>query len=584
MLAAMPTALAAATPPATDPDYGRLHALVVDENAASRAAVKGLLQSIGMVNIQQAGDPIRAIRLMELDQFDLVLCEARFHSQMDGCQVLEYVRTRRLLQPASAFVMLSGDADRSLIESAREWQPDGFVLKPLTAGSLNPRIEQALRMRRVRAPLYEAAERGDAEAVLLNARRLAQEAGGQSLELLRWQAQALIDLGRYWQAREICEQAWVLKADIPWAEVAMGHCERAAGRLEQASERMRATLRAHPFLGGAYDLLIDLLQEQGHTARALAVARSALEQLATSQRMRTLGEIAYAHGDFETAEQSYTDLIRKTSTSLTRSLLDVGMLGQVYVTQGDADKALRLVSTVQESADSPSQALAAAVQAQALHAKGDAPAALIASRRALSLTDAVKPPENVAMLVAHSAFATGMRTEAEALVTRTIASRKRPTGPGALERKVLTQAGLDAEVFSRSVQQAARQTQTGTGGEGGALAGSAGGSPGSDAAGAAPGRSSAVARPASQSVSDDVARALECLQGARFDEAAELVDRARERLPTNPMVLMATVQVYLLRMRAQGHDAAAAREVRRCLVEIDRQVPGEERVFQFAVS
>jgi tetratricopeptide (TPR) repeat protein len=578
----MPTALASATPAKTVPDYGRLQALVVDENAASRAAVKGLLQSIGVTNIQQAGDPIRAIRLMELDQFDLVLCEARFHSQMDGCQVLEYVRTRRLLPPSSAFVMLSGDADRSLIESAREWQPDGFVLKPLTAGTLNPRIEQALRLRRVRAPLYEAADRGDAEAVLLNARRLAQEAGGQSLELLRWQAQALIDLGRYWQAREVCEQAWVLKADIPWAEVAMGHCERAEGRHEEASERMRATLRAHPFLGGAYDLLIELLQEQGHTARALAVARSALEQLATSQRMRTLGEIAYAHGDFQTAEQSYTDLIRKTSTSLTRSLLDIGMLGQVYVTQGDADKALRLVSTVQESADSPSQALAAAVQAQALNAKGDAPAALVAARRALSLADAVKPPDNVAMLVAHGAFATGMRAEAEALVTRTIASRRRPAAPGALARKVLGEAGLDAEAFSRSVQQAARQAAAGGTGAPAGYAAAAGASSAGDAPGAPAGGPAAGAAPGGDSASVDVARALECLQSARFDEAVEHVDRARQRLPSNPMVLMATVQVYLLRMRAQGHDAAAAREVRRCLVEIDRQVPGEERVFQFA--
>jgi hypothetical protein len=57
--------------------------------------------------------------------------------------------------------------------------------------------------------------------------------------------------------------------------------------------------------------------------------------------MRTLGEIAYAHRELETAESCYTELIRKTSTSLTRSPLDIGMLGQVFVTQGEADKALK---------------------------------------------------------------------------------------------------------------------------------------------------------------------------------------------------------------------------------------------------
>jgi hypothetical protein len=45
------------------------------------------------------------------------------------------------------------------------------------------------------------------------------------------------------------------------------------------------------------------------------------------------------------------------------------------------------------------------------------------------------------------------------------------------------------------------------------------------------------------------------------------------------MVLMAAVQVQMLRMRAQGFDAACAADVRRCLAELDRQIPGDERVF-----
>jgi hypothetical protein len=32
-------------------------------------------------------------------------------------------------------------------------------------------------------------------------------------------------------------------------------------------------------------------------------------------------------------------------------------------------------------------------------------------------------------------------------------------------------------------------------------------------------------------------------------------------------------------MRAQGFDAACAADVRRCLAELDRQIPGNERVF-----
>jgi len=551
----MNSALLSPQPAERTDDYSRVVALVVDENAAARMAMKSMLQQIGVSQVQQANDPIRAIRLMEMESFGLVLCEARFGSQMDGCQVLEYVRTRRLLAPSAAFVLVSGDADRTLVFAVREWQPDGFVLKPLTAAALAPRIEQALRTRRVRAPLYEAAERNDSEAVLVQARRIAKELGGPSLELLRWQAQALIDLGRPWQAREVCEQAQGFKRDLPWAEVVLAHCERAEGRVDAACDRLRATIRDHPFMGGAYDLLIEVLQEQGETGAALDVARSALEQLATSQRMRTLGEIAYAHGELETAEECYTDLIRKTSTSLTRSPLDVGMLGQVFVTQGDADKALRLVSSVQGNNDAPGQALAASVQAQAHSAKGDVGAAEAAARKAIELAGMVTPSESVSMLVAQGAFTAGLRDEGEALVDRAMRTRKRPGAPGALARKVLADAGLSIEAYAEAA---------------------------APAVGAAPTPSAPSAPTAEGTAASDVSQALDCLHHARFDEARSHVDRARACLPSNPMVLMATVQVYLLRMRALGYDDEAARLVRRCLAEIDRQVPGEDRVFRFS--
>ncbi|MFO0231651.1 MAG: hypothetical protein ACK51M_01035, partial [Burkholderiales bacterium] len=76
-----------------------------------------------------------------------------------------------------------------------------------------------------------------------------------------------------------------------------------------------------------------------------------------------------------------------------------------------------------------------------------------------------------------------------------------------------------------------------------------------------------------------VERALSALHLARFDDAVMHIEHARAQLPSNPMVLMATVQVYLLQMRARGFDAAAAAEVRRCLAELDSQIPGDARVF-----
>jgi CheY-like chemotaxis protein/predicted negative regulator of RcsB-dependent stress response len=619
----------AAAPPRQTPvpreDRSRVRALVVDENGAARSAIKDLLHASGVGQVQQASDPIRAIRLMEAETYGLVLCEMRFHSQMDGCQVLEYVRTRRLLPPSGAFVLVSAEADRAAVAAAREWQPDAFVLKPLTAQALLPRVEQALRRRAALGPVHEAAERGDAAAVLARARRLerasASGASGMSapsLELLRWQAQAQVDLGRFDEARATCERALAIRDDLPWAELALAQAERAEGRADAACERLRATIRAHPFFGGAYDLLIEILQQQGRTAKALAVARAALEQIATSRRTRTLGELAYAHGELALAEKCYADLIRKTSASLTRTPLDVGMLGQVFVGQGAGDKALQLVQDAggELAADVASQALAESVQAQAHAAAGDLGRAGEAARRALALAADGAAPESVALLVARGAFSAGLRTEGEALVGRTLSARGRGAAPGALARKVLGDAGIEPEAFvARATAQAAAaqdapggSTQTDAGDAadpvesavraameaavlqalgqavGADAAGDAGvveGAQAVDGAQTAGGDGTGTATDsAGAAAPSDVELALEALHSARFDEAVAHVERARARLPSNPTVLLAAVQVHLLRMRARGFDARAALEVRRCLAEIDRQIPGERRVFE----
>ncbi len=139
------------------------------------------------------------------------------------------------------------------------------------------------------------------------------------------------------------------------------------------------------------------------------------------------------------------------------------------------------------------------------------------------------------------------------MAERAVALRPRARGPGALARRVLTDAGFEPEAFVRDVSELPA-------------------APPAAALGASPLDGGTTA-------AFDIAEALAALHRARFDEALAHVERARAKLPANPMVLLAAVQVRMLRMRAKGFDAASAADVRHCLVELDRQLPGDERVF-----
>lgn len=528
-------------------DLSRVRALVIDENNAARKVMRDLLTGMGIGQVLQSTDPVRAIRQIEQDRFGLVLCEWRFHSPVSGGQVLEYLRTRRLLAPAAAFVLVSSEANRAMLAAAQEWSPDGFILKPLTPASLTPRIEAALRRRAEFAGIHEAADRSDWATVLTRLDQVVAQSGGPTLETLRWQAQALLELERHAEAAAVCRHALSIKPGLAWAELGLARIDRAAGRIDGAFERARTIARANPYFGGAYDLMIAIHQERGEIAEATAVAQLALKQLATAQRARTLGEVAYAAGELELAEQTYADLVRRNGASPTRNGLDLGMLGQVLVAQGEPEKALQLLADSQGelAGDLQSQAMAASVAAQAHVARGDTGAAESSARRALELAGATEGlNDKVALLVAQGAFRAGLRGEGEALLAQAVKDR---AAPDPFARKVLGDVGLAPTAPDPQADAERARTI------------SAGDTP----------------------VSEQIQQAYSHLHAARFDDAVRCADLARAKLPENPMVLMTTVQAHLLRMRARGYDVDSARLVRRCLVEIDRQIAGEDRVFPF---
>ena len=529
------------------PASKRVRALVVDENTAARTAVKGLLQSLGIEQVQQASDPIRAIRMMEAESYGLVLCEAQFRAQMDGSQVLEYVRSNRLLPSSSAFLVMSAEAQRSTVAAVREWQPDGFVLKPLTAAALGPRIEQALGRRRVYAALFEAAEQRDPKRVLDHARRLSDKTAGGSVELLRWQTQALLDLGRFAQAHELCERAHGMRQDLSWVGVGLAHCDRAAARVDDAIRRLRETIHQHPAAGEAHDLLIEILQDQGDAAQAIAAAREALEQMPTVRRMRVLGELAYATGEVALAEEMMSEVVRRTANSLTRSGVDTAMLAQVSIAVGDAERAAKILASVEGDTDSATRAVVASVQAQIHATRGETEQAESTLRSALSLVGAEDTAERVLCVVAQGALATGLADDGRQLAERAAKVRPFSTGPGLLARKLLTDAGVDPAGFARVDPLVDNPDDAAS--ESGRLEGPA-------------------------------ERAIRCAKDGRFDEAVGLAEAARTESPTDPAALLALVHAQMLRMREKGFDADAATDVRRCLVELDRQIPGGRHVFE----
>lgn len=121
------------------PAASSLRVLVVDDQQSMRLLVRGGLQQLGINDVNEAGDGEDGLRKLVADPVHLVI--AGFNMpKLDGLGLLRAVRTH---PPTSktAYIMLTGRADKDLVQRAVQFGVNNYLVKPFTVAALREKIE-----------------------------------------------------------------------------------------------------------------------------------------------------------------------------------------------------------------------------------------------------------------------------------------------------------------------------------------------------------------------------------------------------------------------------------------------------------
>ncbi|MFD2233941.1 response regulator [Phaeospirillum tilakii] len=128
------------------PSLDLLKILIVDDQDFVRAVVRKMLTQIGIATVVEARDGIEALRQVAEQRPDLVICDVRMRP-LDGFGFVEALRG----QPGGAalpVILLTGQADPTVVERANAAGIDALLLKPVLAPALQDRILAVLSARR----------------------------------------------------------------------------------------------------------------------------------------------------------------------------------------------------------------------------------------------------------------------------------------------------------------------------------------------------------------------------------------------------------------------------------------------------
>jgi tetratricopeptide (TPR) repeat protein len=513
-----------------------MRALVVDDMAAMRQNIRSQLGDLGIGFVDQVGTPDEVIASVGKHDYDVIICDYNLNKETNGQQLLEFLRSQNRLSPTTMFIMVTAESSYDLVAGAAEFQPDAYMLKPLTGGKLLERIERLLDKQEALRTVVGRLGAKDLTGAVAECDRIVKVQPKLVLDILKLKGNALLDLDKPEEARAVYAEALALRDDLVWAKLGIARCHLVSGELKEAREATLELLKQNEKYVVAYDLLAKVAEAQGNEQEALDALNRSYEVIPSARRSRMVGDVAYRTGNLEQARTAFDRALTHTKGSLTAQPSDVLSLAQVHVDAGDPMLALQLLSSSPKHyAESSGFSVAqAAVQAQAHVRLGDHEAAEQAYARAFSQADTMRA-DTAALALAKAAFSIGRDEEGADILSKAVRADHENHRMVSLARKVLKDSGKEA-------------------------------------------MSAEIVDEALSRVTAIVTEARTLMRNAQFDEALARVEEAQQSMPDNTGVLLVAAQLHLLWMSQKGLNRDYVAKVTGYLSRLDTLMPGDERV------
>jgi CheY-like chemotaxis protein len=152
-----------------DSPYAAIRALIIDDMSIQQSALRGQLNSLGLAQVDAAASADDALRYLRRGAYQLILCDYNLNSRTDGQQLFEYLREQEVLPEDCLFFMVTAEAQYAAVAATSEHAPDAYLLKPITVGDIEERLQVQLDKRQALAPITQAMNRKDYGAALAGA-------------------------------------------------------------------------------------------------------------------------------------------------------------------------------------------------------------------------------------------------------------------------------------------------------------------------------------------------------------------------------------------------------------------------------
>ncbi|MEE2732237.1 MAG: response regulator [Pseudomonadota bacterium] len=280
--------------------YHKKNVLIIEDLAEMRSSMKSMLASLGVQKMETVNNGEEALTKIAYNRYDIVFSDYELGRGKDGQQILEEVRHSGLIPASTVYIMVTAAQTVEMVMGALEFEPDGYITKPVTLEILRTRLNRIIRTKDVYREINRAIDKKDINGALEACNRLAVEKPKFALPAYRIKGKLLIGEKRYDEARDIYDTVLGIKR-VAWAVLGMGKVEYYQGNYDAAQTLLESLAKTKSKYVEAFDWLSKVLEAQGKFKAAQTVLRQAVEESPKAVvRQQELARLAELNGDMET--------------------------------------------------------------------------------------------------------------------------------------------------------------------------------------------------------------------------------------------------------------------------------------------
>ncbi len=331
-------------------DFTKKKYLVVDDFSEFRKSVKKMIQSIGAVDVDDTGDGNKAVEMMSMGAYDIVLCDYNLgENKRDGSQILEEAKTRGLLKQSTVYIMVTAENTMMMVMGALEYKPDGYLAKPFTRDALLNYLVKLIKKKEILGNVEKLMQRKEYLKAISQINDDIQKTPQHYFELMRLKSEIHFLIGDYPSARQTCEEVLEKDTNIPWALYGLANSYYKEEDLLEAKEILEDIIEKNKLFVDAYDLLSKTLHDLGDMDKAQKTLEEAIKYSPKAiLRQKALGELSLKNGDIETAEKSFKKVITMGKTSYFKDPSNYTNLAKVYISTSAPEKALEALDAAEK--------------------------------------------------------------------------------------------------------------------------------------------------------------------------------------------------------------------------------------------